>query len=103
MCTGYRVLQGHVFSSGEGQTLGAVVVHHLWDTRKHTAALVQRVTTFFGLCYNNVHTNLAGSADTRQRGMNQGDFTSPTSTLKYFVTLFLISKTHTQIQMCDKS
>lgn len=63
MCTGYRVLQGHVLSSSEGQTLGAVVVHHFWDAGKHTAALVQCVTTLFGLCYNNMHTTLAGSAD----------------------------------------
>lgn len=52
------MLQGHVLSSSERQTLVTVVVHNLWDTRKYTAALVQGVTTLFGLCNDNVYTTL---------------------------------------------
>ncbi len=43
----------------ERQTLGAVVVHHLWDAGEHTAALVQGVAVFFGLGNNDMNAALA--------------------------------------------
>jgi len=53
------VQQGHVLCAVERQALRAVVVHHLWDTGEHTAALVQGVAAFFGLSNHDVDAALA--------------------------------------------
>lgn len=53
------VQQSHVLGAVERQTLGAVMVHHLWDAGENTAALVQGVAVFFSLGDNDMNAALA--------------------------------------------
>lgn len=62
------VEQGHVFGTVERQTLGAVMVHHLRDAGKHTAALVQGVAVFFSLSDDDVNAALARPSSQRRGG-----------------------------------
>lgn len=55
----HRAKQSHVLGTVERETLSAVIVHHLWDAGKHTAALVQGVAVFFGLSDNDMNAALA--------------------------------------------
>lgn len=48
-----------MFGTSERQTLSAVMVHHLRDAGKHTAALVQGVAVLFSLSHDDVHAALA--------------------------------------------
>lgn len=65
MVARHRVQQGHVLGAVERQTLGAVVMHHLWDAGEHTAALVQGVAVLFGLGDDDVNAALARPGETR--------------------------------------
>lgn len=60
--------QGHVFGPGERQALRAVMVHHLWDAGKHTAALVQGVAVSFGLSHDDVNAAVARPKSGRREG-----------------------------------
>lgn len=70
---GHWVEQGHALGAGERQTPSAVMVHHLRDAGKHTAALVQGVAVPFSLSHDDVDAALArpGSAEER-RGRRGG-------------------------------
>lgn len=55
----------------ERQTLSAVMVHHLRDAGKHTAALVQGVAVFFSLSDDDVNAALARPRRTEEQQRNQ--------------------------------
>lgn len=76
MWPGYRMLQGHVLCSSERQSVCAVVVDQLRDTREDTANLVQgEAQALPTLClgHDDVHTALTGPKRTRQKGMVRRD------------------------------
>lgn len=57
------MLQRHVFGSGEGKSVSAVVMDELRDAAEDAAALVQRVDqalTALSLGHDDVHTALTG-------------------------------------------
>lgn len=64
----HGVKQGHVFGAIERQPLSAVVMHHLRDAGKHTAALVQRESVFFSLSHDDVNAALT-RPETQRRKM----------------------------------
>lgn len=60
---GHSLLQGHVLSSSERQSVCAVVVDQLRDTGEDTATLIQSIAqalTALSLGNNDVHTTLTG-------------------------------------------
>lgn len=81
------VHQGHVLGAVERQTLGAVVVHHLWDAGEHAATLVQGVAVFFGLGDNDVNAALACPEENNEATFNTNTykFTHHDVTLSLFV------------------
>ena len=64
------MLQGHVLSSSERQSVCTVVADELRDAREDTAALIQCVAhalTTLRLGHDDMHTTLAGPDGARQR------------------------------------
>ncbi len=65
------MLQGHVLSSSERQSVCAVVVDQLRDTGEDTATLIQseaQALNTLSLGHNDVHAALTGPNGTRQSG-----------------------------------